>query len=291
VSADADTLEGPAAPEWFRLALAQPALSRFAVFEGARIHYRHWNEQDDGKPGLLFVHGYRGHGRWWDFIAPFFTERFRVLALDLSGMGESDYRPAYTLAQHSAEIGAVIAHAGLAPATVVGHSYGGSRLLRLCADGAPGIGYAVVLDSYVNFPTTDAPRHFEHSGRRVPYPDYAAARARFRLLPDQHAEPWLLQHVAHHSLKQVGDGWTWKFDPALPHGTPELDGPALLGRIKVPVSYICGECSVIVDGARARRIAQHLPGRREAVVVPQAGHHLMLDQPLALVAALRAVLA
>ncbi len=291
MSADADTLRGAAGPDWFLRAVAQPALSRFALFEGARIHYRCWNEQDAGKPGLLLVHGYRGHSRWWDFIAPFFTDSFRVLAMDLSGMGESDYRPAYALGQHSAEIGAVIAHAGLEQPVVAAHSYGGSRLLRLCAEDSHGVGHAIVLDSYVNFPATDTLRHFEHSGRRVPYPDYATARGRFRLLPDQYAEPWLLEHIAHHSLKQVEGGWTWKFDAALPHGTPELDGPALLGRIKVPVSYVCGERSAIVDGARARRTAQLLPGGRGPVVVPQAGHHLMLDQPLALVAALRGLLA
>jgi pimeloyl-ACP methyl ester carboxylesterase len=279
-----------AAPEWFVRAVAQPTLSHFAPFEGVRIHYRYWNEQDVGKPGLLFVHGYRGHSRWWDFIAPFFTEAFRVLAMDLSGMGESDHRERYALTQHSAEIRAVIEHAGLAPATVVGHSYGGSRLLRLCAEDMPGVAHAVVLDSYVNFPAIDQLGQADLVGRRTPYPDRASALARFRLVPDQHAEPYLFHYIARHSLKQVEGGWLWKFDPGLPFGTPEADGPEFLQRITVPVSYVCGEHSSIVSADRAQRIVRHLARGHGPVVIPEAGHHLMMDRPLALVASLRSLL-
>ncbi|HZR38428.1 MAG TPA: alpha/beta hydrolase [Nevskia sp.] len=280
-----------AGPSWFRQAIACEAVSFFLPFEGVQLHYRCWNADEAGKPALLFLHGYRGHCRWWDFIAPFFTERFRVAALDFSGMGDSGWRPAYALRQHSAEIGAVIRHAGLAPATVVGHSYGGSRLLRACADGVAGIGHAIVLDSFVNFPDRDPVRSQEPLGRRTPYPDLATALSRFRLIPPQAAEPWLFDYVARHSLKAAEGGWQWKFDPALPFGAPELDGPELLQRITVPVSYICGERSAVVDAARARRIAGQLARGRGPVILPQAGHHLMLDQPLALVAALRALLA
>lgn len=255
-----------AAPEWFVRAIAQPTLSRFALCEGARIHYRCWNEQDVGKAGLLFVHGYRGHSRWWDFIAPFFTETFRVMAMDFSGMGESDRRERYALTQHGAEIRAVIEHAGLATATVVGHSYGGSRLLRLCAEDMPCVGHAVVLDSYVNFPAIDQMGQADLVGRRTPYPDRASALARFRLVPDQYAEPYLFHYIARHSLRQVEGGWLWKFDPGLP------------------------EHSSIVSADRARRIVQHLTRGHGPVVIPEAGHHLMMDQPLALVASPRSLL-
>lgn len=280
-----------AGPPWFLQAAARATVSCFAPFEGVQLHYRCWNAEEIGKPGLLFVHGYRGHSRWWDFIAPFFTERFRVAAMDFSGMGDSSWRPAYTLQQHSAEIGAVIAHAGLAPAAVIGHSYGGSRLLRACADGVAGIGHAVLLDSYVSFPDRDPVRQQDPLGRRTPYPDLATALARFRLIPPQATEPYLFDYVARHSLKPADGGWQWKFDPTLPFGTPEADGPALLRRLTVPVSYVCGEHSAVVDAVRARRIVEHLAQVRGPVILPQAGHHLMLDQPLALVASLRALLA
>ena len=75
------------APEWFEWAVSRPRASHFADADGTRIHYASWNAGDTGKPGLLFLHGFLGHSHWWDFIAPFFTDRFRVYALDFSGMG------------------------------------------------------------------------------------------------------------------------------------------------------------------------------------------------------------
>ena len=62
---------------------------------GARIRYSAWGEPDHR--GVLFVHGGRAHRNWWRPFAPFFAENRRVAALDLSGMGDSDWREKYSL--------------------------------------------------------------------------------------------------------------------------------------------------------------------------------------------------
>lgn len=79
----------PGAPEWFLRAIASTPGSYFADDHGTRIHYLAWNAHETHKPTLLFAHGFRGHAHWWDFIAPYFTDRFRVAALDFAGMGDS----------------------------------------------------------------------------------------------------------------------------------------------------------------------------------------------------------
>src|SRR5690606_13264894 len=110
----------------------QPRTSHHAVTpDGVRIHYVCWNEHERDKPALLFVHGYRAHTHVWDFIAPFFTNQFRVVALDLSGMGDSDWRENYDYSIFKDDMLAVIDAAQLAPVTLVGHSFGGSRLIGL----------------------------------------------------------------------------------------------------------------------------------------------------------------
>ena len=83
------------APGWFRRALAQPLQNRQVTVSGTDIHYLLWQD-DDHKPGLIFVHGNGAHAQWWRFIAPFFTSHYRVAALDLSGAGNSGYRDEYT---------------------------------------------------------------------------------------------------------------------------------------------------------------------------------------------------
>jgi pimeloyl-ACP methyl ester carboxylesterase len=57
------------------------------------------------------------------------------------------------------------------------------------------------------------------------------------------------------------------------------------------VDIVRGEHSVILGAERAARIAALLPNGRGPITMPEAHHHLMLDQPLALVSVLRALLA
>jgi pimeloyl-ACP methyl ester carboxylesterase len=86
--------------------------------------------------------------------------------------------------------------------------------------------------------------------------------------------------------------WTWKFDWRLFARTYEQPFAAYLdrlGRSSVPVACINGELSRIVTTEVAARLAAHLPDALQ-VSIPEARHHLMLDQPIAFVAALRAVL-
>jgi pimeloyl-ACP methyl ester carboxylesterase len=119
---------GDSAPEWFQWALSRKAESCFVEANGNRLHYFAWNMRDVGKPLLLFVHGFLAHARWWDFIAPYFMETHRVIAMDLSGMGESGWREAYSAPQLAHDVTSLIEALGLGPATAIAHSYGG-----LCA--------------------------------------------------------------------------------------------------------------------------------------------------------------
>lgn len=278
-------------PDWFLHAIAQPRTSHFAVTaDGTQIHYVCWNEQDRGKPALLFVHGYRAHTHVWDFIAPFFTERFRVFALDLSGMGDSGRREAYDNTTFTDDMLTVIDHAGLAPVTVVAHSFGGSRAVSLVVEHPEKIKHAVIVDSMIPFPEIDEPHTTQALGSRKPYVDYASIISRYRLIPEQPAPAWSFSYMAHHSVRETEGGWAWKFDTNLPAGKIEFTTGELLGRITVPTDYICGANSAIVKADRVQRITAAIGQGRQAVVIPEAYHHVMLDQPLAFISALRALL-
>ncbi|HSV35552.1 MAG TPA: alpha/beta hydrolase [Ramlibacter sp.] len=279
------------APEWFDWAVRQPRRSHFADAGGTRIHYVSWNADERDKPGLLFLHGYLGHSGWWNFIAPFFTERFRVFALDFSGMGDSQARADYSTDSFVSDIEAVMRDAGIAPGIAVGHSFGGSRLLQACTLIPGAIRRAIVLDSYFRLGSDEALPRSDRRPAPRPYPDEATGIARFRLLPAQDCPPWMNDYVARQSLRQTDAGWTWRFDPLLRQLPPPEGDARMLARITIPVDYVHAERSAIVSTDRARRIVAAIPGARGPVSLVRAGHHLMLDQPLALVAALRALLA
>jgi len=281
-------------PDWFTRAISRPAESRFVQVDGVGIHYLIWNAQDQHKPGLLFAHGFRAHARWWSFIAPFFVSRFRVAAFDFAGMGDSGHRPHYDSDSFTRDIVGVIQDASLGPVTLVGHSFGGGRVVRTCAEFPELVQRAVVIDSMINVPglARRDPPPLELRAKKA-YPTLDAALARFRLVPDPNcAAPYILDYIGRHSLDNHArggeQGWSWKFDANFVPRENEPDGSVLLQRIDMPMTYMYGELSVVVSRARAHAIVSHMRNGHGPIAIPQSHHHVMLDQPLALVAALRA---
>ena len=58
---------------------------------GLRFRYLEWG--DSGSPALVLLHGFGTHARSWDHVAGAMADRFRVLALDQRGHGNSDRAP------------------------------------------------------------------------------------------------------------------------------------------------------------------------------------------------------
>lgn len=279
---------------WWAAASEQTASSHPVELRGSRTHYRVWSRGVG--PLLLLVHGFRGHTHWWDWIAPAFRADYDVAAVDLSGMGDSGWRAAYQPDTFALDILGLIAHLDVGPAIVVGHSVGGVSLLRACAIDTlsgrePWIRHAIVVDSWVRLTGLPMPPENARAGAGGPYRDFDTARSRFRLSPVQDvADPEMLDYLARHSMRQTDEGWRWKFDPHL--SPPDTsDASDLLRRITTPVDIVYGESSIICDRRRAEACVAALEHGRGPVAVPRANHHLMFDQPLAFIAALRALLA
>jgi pimeloyl-ACP methyl ester carboxylesterase len=283
--------EQTAVPEWFTRAIAAPAESRFARVDGAPIHYLSWNAADTDKPALLFAHGFRAHARWWSFIAPFFLSRFRIVSMDFAGMGDSGNRSEYTPLGFVRDIVGVLDHAGFGKATLIGHSFGGGRVARACAEVPERITRAVIIDSHMRLNDEKrSTRPFEIGKRRI-YPTFEAARARFRLVPPENrTAPYILDYVARHSLKEIEGGWTWKFDEHLIPKHDDTKTTDILAKISVPVTFIYGDASAIVSRQHAHDIVRHIPNAHGPIAIPESHHHVLLDQPLSLVSALRGVL-
>jgi len=290
----------PTEPDWFRRAIDTLAHSRFVDVDGCSIHYLTWFDdkdgpQDDGRPGLLFVHGGGAHANWWRFIAPFFAEAYRVAAIDLSGMGDSGARETYLPETWAREIGAVLEDAHLGPRpVVVGHSFGGLIAMKYGAEHGDTLSGTVIVDSPVQDPNdTPLPKPAApaRSGPRV-YPDLSTALARFRLMPEQPCEnAYIADFIAGTSIKQTNGGWTWKFDFKV-MGSRRFGEPygEELKALKCRAALIYGEKSAIVSRRTVTYMSSVMGPKAPVVEIPQAHHHVMLDQPLAFVAALRAIL-
>jgi pimeloyl-ACP methyl ester carboxylesterase len=283
------------APDWFVDALAkEPA--RFTVdVEGCAIRCRAWGNPE--LPLLVFVHGGGAHSGWWDHIAPFFTTTHRVLAPDLSGHGDSGRRERYGLGAWAREVLAVAAHVapGSRP-TVVGHSLGGWVTSTAALKAGPALDGIVVIDSPMRERAPEAERLRQRRGRPHGYRTREQILSRFRAVPRQDSTlPYVAAHIAGQSVRRTGLRWFWKFDPAVYQGTwtdvaeqrEALDD--VFARTHCRMSYLRCERG-LVSQDMAERIRDILQLRGPFVELPEAGHHPMLDQPLALVAALRTLL-
>src|SRR5689334_9633209 len=161
----------PNAPSWFLRALAVPMDEAHVVVEGCRIHYLTWG--DPGRRGLVFVHGGGAHAHWWAPIAAAFADDFRVVAIDLSGHGDSDHRDTYDLEQWTREVMAVAADAAIAGAPVIiGHSMGGFVTMATAALHPDQVTGVIICDSPVTEPDPEIEsyRLKEAFGRPRVYP-------------------------------------------------------------------------------------------------------------------------
>lgn len=287
-------LTGTAVPAWYARAMADAPTSHRIGVDGCSIHYLRWGPQAGEKPGILFVHGGGAHAQWWSFIAPFFDDTRPVAALDFSGMGDSERRADYGSAVHVPEISAVIEAAELGEKpVVVGHSFGGYMTMCHAARHGQRLGGAVIVDAAIRPGTEDRdqPRLPYDRPKRY-YPDKAAILSRFRLAPEQPCEnEFLLEHVAAHSVVEEAEGWTWKFDVAA-RGAAHFQEPLsdYLRDMACRKALIYGAESVFMTPEVVAHMKTLFEPSDPIVAVPTAHHHLTVEQPIAFVVALQAIL-
>tara|TARA_R110002073_G_scaffold2932_12_gene18981 strand:+ start:1346 stop:2206 length:861 start_codon:yes stop_codon:yes gene_type:complete len=281
-------------PDWFSHNLNDVPRHHTLEVLGANIHYQTWSS-DQKKPGLLFVHGHAAHAHWWDFIAPAFSQQYRVGALDMSGNGDSDHREQYRPSQYSAEIVAVANKLG-SDTIVVAHSFGGS-MARIAAHLHPTEFKALVLvDSVISASRRDAtvPEPIKAPRERY-YPSLEQAQRRFRLRPPQpRPADYIVDHLAKYSLRASNRGFQFKLDPQVfdklwPDNWDYPDAATMIQELKMPSAYIYGELSRFCPPGALELLKTLFP-EKLLKKVPDAHHHVFLDQPQGFIAALKEVL-
>lgn len=283
--------EKPPAPAWFDEAIArEPERSSIAV-DGVDIELLTWGEV--GKPGLLFLHGNGAHADWWSFIAPFFADDWRVAAISWSGMGGSGWREKYDGDQFVSEAFTAAEAAGLyadgGKPVFVGHSFGSYPTMLAAAKGGDRLRAAVSVDSPIRPPSREWKGPPSRNGPNRVYATLTDALARFRLAPPQPCENlYIVDFIGRRSVRAVEGGFAWKFDPNLWKHFSFNERP---GRPQCPSAFMWGQNSALIDPEVLEYMHSLVAPGTPMIELPQAHHHVMLDQPLAFVAALRGLLA
>jgi pimeloyl-ACP methyl ester carboxylesterase len=179
---------------------------------------------------------------------------------------------------------------------LVGHSMGGFVAIATAALHPDELAGVIVCDSPVTEPDPEVGAYHVRDafGRARVYDSEAEALARFRTVPAQdHYLPFVIDHVARQSLRRVDDGWMWKFDRQIfaqfASGVRSVALPYLSG-VTCRLALLRSEHGLVtrdIGDAMFERLGRVTP----VFELPEAGHHPMLDQPLILLTALRALLA
>jgi pimeloyl-ACP methyl ester carboxylesterase len=258
-----------------------------------RFHYRDWKPARPDAPSLVLLHGFTGHARTWDAFAEAMTDRYRVLALDQRGHGESGWASAeaYGVDEMRADLAAFVAALGLDRFTLLGLSMGGNVAIHFAGGRPAELAALVIVDIAPEVEASGAGR-IQASVRA---PDlfeskdeaFAAARAANPTPPEAHH-----RHRIEQNLMLTEDGrWTWRYDRALrTPGTVRVRDPEAgwraVANIAVPTLLVRGELSDLVSPKVAERMLGANPNIR-MTTVKGAGHSVPLDQPDAFLAACR----
>ena len=283
-------------PKWFLDALAQKPEIKTVRIKGSKISYNCWGEKN--KPGLIFVHGGMAHADWWNFITPYFLKTHRVIAMNLGGMGDSEWRKEYSTETWGLEIEGVCKKEKLKKPIIIGHSLGGMCGVYAASIMKKNLYGLVIVDTAI-LPPSDKPPKFDFKIRANKiYKSLKEIKSRFRLVPGQiDALGYIMEYIAEKSIKKNKGGWTWKFDPnymKIFNSESFLERQAVyrnkLKGLKCRVAILRGEKSVIFPGSSAKYMHELMDKKSPIINVPEAHHHIMVDQPMALISALRSLI-
>jgi 3-oxoadipate enol-lactonase len=237
----------------------------------------YWDEQGAGAPVLLIM-GLGYPSCMWHRTRPGLAIRYRTVALDNRGVGQSDVPPGpYQMALMASDAAAVLDAAGVKRAHIFGVSMGG-MIAQEFALQYPDRVYSLVLGCTA--PGGPNAVKAEPEARDL-------LMARGKMTPDQAMEasvPYIYAPTTPRARIEEDFAIRRKRFTSLQGYMAQLQGIisweaySRLSTIRVPTLVIHGESDRLVPPANGRLIAEGIPGAR-LVVLPQASHIFTTDQP------------
>ncbi|TDC38780.1 alpha/beta hydrolase [Micromonospora sp. 15K316] len=241
---------------------------------GRRLSYLDFGGPD---PVLIALHGHFSEGADFAPLAERLGSRWRVIALDQRGHGESDRATDYDRGGYVGDVMALLDHLGLAEVALLGHSLGGVNAYQFAARHPDRVTALVVEDigAVCDIDLTFAQGLPERAATRDGLVDALG-----------NAAPYLER-----TFRQRANGWGFSFDPA----DTVRSQQALTGdhwhdwlNVRCPTLLIRGTRSDELSAGHARDMAEKLSA---ALVELPAGHVVHHDQPDAYAECVRRFLA
>ncbi len=251
-------------------------MSRFALApDGARIAFE---SRGAGDPTLVLIHGWSCDRSYWAAQIDALSRRWRVIALDLAGHGESDRtRTDWTMAALGADVAAVVDASGAQDVILVGHSMGATVALEAARALRGRVRGLIWVDQYRRLDRFASAAEVE--AHVAPFrASFAATTRRFaRSMFAAGVDTALVECVADSMAAAPPDSALALLAASWNHGR---EVPALLADLALPVVAInASDPSADVDSMQRLGVA--------VIEMPGSGHFPMLERPQAFIACLQ----
>jgi esterase len=259
-----------------------------------RFHGRVWGNA--GAPGVLILHSLTGHAWEWDPLACALADQRYVIALDQRGHGASDRAADYAPQLMAADIMAILDSLHLGRVSIVGHSMGAVNGYLAAAERPASVERLVIIDvgptsrQMVQQVLPSALQSWEQASFGAP----DEALAEWLAINPRAREPAMRRYVMPNLVRGHDGRWRWRFHAAgLQSWVEQLHDESAqweaLRRITCQTLVIRAAESEALLAPDASRMIQQLR-HGHLLEIPDAGHDVHIDQPEALVAAVRSFL-
>ena len=251
------------------------------------FRYLEWGKPEN--PVILMLHGFAQQAHSWDFVALSFADRYRIIALDQRGHGDSDWATDgdYTPETQEKDIAAIVKELNLQDMILFGLSMGGRNAFTYAAKNPNNIRGLVVVDSapeIISKGTKNIKNFIEQEDELDSIDAFVDRVIKY----NPRRDPVQIRGSIVNNLKELPNGmWTWKYDKILrsknrfgSHSNPETSKRLWghLEQLKCPTLVVRGEQSDMVATDIANDMCARIP-KSQLSVIQNAGHLVTGDNP------------
>ena len=261
--------------------------SKTLIANGLKLHYLEWG--DPSNPTMLLLHGFAQQCHSWDFVALAFADRYRIIALDQRGHGDSDWASDgdYSPETQQKDIEAFVNSLGIQKFVLMGLSMGGRNSFTYAANNPDRVEALIIVDAGPENVRTGTQniRNFVEQEDELDSIDAFVDRV---IKYNPRRDPIQIRGSIVNNLRELPNGkWTWKYDkilrsPGRMGGTQDPDMTNRLWNyvesLQCPTLVVRGDKSDIIATNTADEMANRIPNGKVAIV-ENAGHLVMGDNP------------
>ncbi len=250
------------------------------------LRYQEWGEPN--APAVLMLHGFGVSGHMFDEFADRASGKFRLIALDQRGHGDSDWAEDgdYSRVAFVNDIEGFREALGLESFILIGHSMGGLNAVTYAAQHPSRVRALVLVDVGPESAREGVENivRFTRGPDMLEFDEFVEMAHRFN--PRRSLDN--IRDRMGHRLKQTDSGkWTWKFDSRFRDKESTLrigsdlsndETWKLFRSVATPTLLVRGAESDVLTQEIAERVVREMPNAR-LVLVPGAGHSVPGDNP------------